>query len=62
MSYDKKKRHIEYINKIGSPYTDNRYNETITTLEDRVLNLENEIKEQNKQLISINNSFDSSVI
>ena len=61
MSYDEKKRHIHYLNKIGSPYVDSRYNETITSVEDRVSNIEKEAKEQNKQLTNISNNYENTV-
>ena len=61
MSYEARKRHIIFINKIGSPYIDSRYNETITSLEDRIINLEKEAKEQTKQLSNIANNFEYTV-
>jgi hypothetical protein len=61
MSYEEKKRHIQYINRIGSPYIDNRYNETITSMEDRVSSIEKEAKEQNKQLVNIATGFENTV-
>ncbi len=61
MSLDQRKKHIKFINKIGSPYTDNRYNETITSFEDRIINLEKEAKEQIKQLSNITNNLENTV-
>lgn len=61
MSYYERRKLIKYIHKIGDPYIDKRYNETITTLEDRVFNLEKEAKEQSKLLTSLSNCIDNSV-
>ena len=61
MSFDKRKKHIEFINKIGSPFTDSRYNETITSIDDRVSNLENVAREQSKQLSNIASSLENTV-
>lgn len=62
MNYTARKNHIDYIRAIGSPYIDKGYDEFITSLDDRVSNLENDMKDSKKTLSTIRNNQDLSVI
>lgn len=61
MSYNERKHHIRYLRKIGYPYIDDSYNEIITTIDDRIVSLENDVKEQKDLLKAIENQLDATV-
>jgi hypothetical protein len=61
MSYDQRKDHIKFIRKIGSPYIDNAYNEQISSTDNRIENIEDELKEQKRMLKDVANNLEQAV-
>lgn len=58
MTFRERKCHINYIRKIGSPYTLESYGEILTTIDDKVTALEDDINEQKEILKNIQNGLE----
>ena len=58
MSFNKRKHYIKFIKKIGSPFIDDNYNENISSIDDQISNLEDDIKEQKESIRNITSTMD----
>ena len=62
MSFMERKAHINYIKRIGCPYIDSKYKESnISTMNNRVQNLEDEVKTQNKEISNLKSRIELTV-
>ena len=60
-TFKDRRDHIRFLNQNCNPYNDETYHELITSTDDRIGNLESEIKEQKQLLKEISNYLDQSV-
>ena len=48
MTFYERRQHVNFLREKCNPYLDKKYNEVITNMEDKITNLEHEIRDQRK--------------
>jgi hypothetical protein len=60
-TYAQHKNHVNYLHENCCPYIDQKYNETVNNTDDKIANLEDEVKEQKNAFKELSSSLDNAV-